>query len=63
MSNNKDIFGIKRGPCDCNQCPQYCISNDNFCSYCGCVPVKHRKIGKLFVMLLIIRFKKILSLY
>ncbi|XP_043467383.1 uncharacterized protein LOC122501735 [Leptopilina heterotoma] len=42
--NNKDSYNIKRGRCKCEECPVYCFSKDNLCSYCGCVPTKHAKI-------------------
>lgn len=42
--NNWDANGIKRGRCKCEECPSYCFSTENFCSYCGCVPIKHVKL-------------------
>ncbi|XP_051165637.1 uncharacterized protein LOC127284291 [Leptopilina boulardi] len=42
--DNVDKFGVKRGRCECGNCPSYCFSKSNLCSYCECVPVKHIKL-------------------
>lgn len=44
---NIDSRGVKRGRCGCENCEEFewaSLQVGSFCTYCGCVPIKHVKL-------------------
>ena len=45
MKMGKDVRGVERGKCACNECKDFMRSDGATCGCCGCLPIRHSKKG------------------